>query len=163
MQEEISKTGILFKVADSNVYFEDAKNLFIEYANSLDVDLCFQNFEDELKNIQEQYGKPKGALIIAYKNNIAIGCAGIRQFDENTAELKRMFVRDEYRSLKIGKRLLEQAIDIASNLAYKKIRLDTLPGMTKAQALYRSFGFQDISAYRHNPVSGTVYMEKELT
>ena len=154
---------VLFKTANTNKEFEDGKNLFQQYANSLDLDLGFQDFSNELKLINKQYNKPKGALLLAYKNNVAIGCAGIRELNSNTAELKRMYVQPEYRKYKIGVRLLALAIEIAKELNYKSIRLDTLPAMTKAQELYRSFGFYEISSYRFNPVDGTVFMEKQLT
>jgi len=140
---------VLFKTANTNKEFEDGKSLFQQYANSLDLDLGFQDFSNELKLINKQYNKPKGALLLAYKNNIAIGCAGIRELNSNTAELKRI-------------QLLALAIEIAKELNYKSIRLDTLPAMTKAQELYRSFGFYEISSYRFNPVDGTVFMEKQL-
>ena len=123
----------------------------------------FPGFSNELKLIGKQYNKPKGALLLAYKNNIAIGCAGIRELDNNTAELKRMYVQPGYRKYKVGASLLTLAIEIAKELNYKSIRLDTLPTMTKAQELYRSFGFYEIPSYRFNPVSGTVFMERQLT
>ncbi|HEX5153955.1 MAG TPA: GNAT family N-acetyltransferase [Parafilimonas sp.] len=153
---------VLFKTATTDKEFEDGKNLFQQYANSLDLDLGFQDFSNELKLIDKQYNKPKGTLLLAYKNDIAIGCAGIREIDNNTAELKRMYVEPEYRKYKIGARLLALAIEIAKELNYKSIRLDTLPTMIRAQELYQSFGFYEIPSYRFNPVSGTVFMEKQL-
>jgi putative acetyltransferase len=105
--------------------------------------------------IDIQYNKPKGALLLAYKEKIAVGCLGIREFNIETAELKRMYVQTEYRGHQIGRKLLE--------LKYNKIRLDTLPSMTQAQNLYRIFGFYEIPSYRFNPINGTVYMEKNLT
>ena len=154
---------VLFKTATTNKEFEDGQHLFQQYANSLDLDLGFQDFSNEIKLINKQYNKPKGALLLVYKNNIAVGCGGIRELDKDTAELKRMYVQPAYRKYKIGARLLELAIEIARDLHYKSIRLDTLPTMTKAQDLYRSFGFYEIPSYRFNPVSGTVFMEKKLT
>ena len=154
---------VLFKTATTNKEFEDGQSLFQQYANSLDLDLGFQDFSNELKLIDKQYNKPNGALLLVYKNNIAVGCAGIRELNKDTAELKRMYVQPAYRKYKIGARLLELAIEIARDLNYKSIRLDTLPTMTKAQDLYRSFGFYEIPSYRFNPVSGTVFMEKKLT
>jgi len=106
--------------------------------------------------------KPRGVLLLAYRDNLAVGCAGIREFDKETAELKRLFVLKEYRGYKIGITLLELAIDIAKKINYKKIRLDTLPTMTQALNLYRSFGFYEIPPYRFNPIKGTIFMEKEL-
>jgi putative acetyltransferase len=154
---------VLFKTATTNKEFENGQHLFQQYANSLDLDLGFQDFSNEIKLINKQYNKPKGALLLVYKNNIAVGCAGIRALDKDTAELKRMYVQPAYRKYKIGARLLELAIEIARDLNYKSIRLDTLLTMTRAQDLYRSFGFYEIPSYRFNPVSGTVFMEKKLT
>src|SRR4030095_6330714 len=107
MKETITQGDIIFKVANTNQEFEDGKNLFQQYANSLEVDLNFQDFSNELKKIDQQYNKPKGALLLAYKNNVVIGCAGIRELDKGIAELKRMFVQAEYRKYKIGRKLLE--------------------------------------------------------
>ena len=154
---------ILFKIATTDQEFEDGRNLFQQYAESLDLDLGFQDFSNELKTIDKQYNKPKGALLLAYKNSIPVGCVGIREFDKDAAELKRMHVKTEYRKYKIGMKLLELIIEIAKELNYKSIRLDTLPTMTIAQNLYRSFGFSEIPPYRFNPFNGTVFMEKKLT
>ncbi len=155
--------NILFKIATTNQEFEDGRNLFQQYAESLDLDLGFQDFPNELKTIDKQYSKPTGALLLAYKNSIPVGCVGIREFDKDAAELKRMYVKTEYRKYKIGMKLLELIVEIAKELNYKSIRLDTLPTMTNAQSLYRSFGFSEIPPYRFNPVNGTVFMEKKLT
>jgi ribosomal protein S18 acetylase RimI-like enzyme len=159
----MTSEDILFKIATTNQEFEDGRNLFQQYAESLDVDLGFQDFPTELKTIDKQYKKPKGTLLLAYKNNTPVGCVGIREFDKDAAELKRMYVQTEYRKYKIGMKLLELIVEIAKELNYKSIRLDTLPTMTKAQNLYRSFGFSEIQPYRFNPVNGTVFMEKKLT
>jgi ribosomal protein S18 acetylase RimI-like enzyme len=156
------QSNIVFKVANTFQEFEDGRNLFQQYANSLNIDLSFQDFPNELKTIDKQYNKPNGSLLIAYSDKIAVGCVGIREFDKDTAELKRMFVKIEYRGYKIGVKLLELAIDIIKKLDYKKIRLDTLSTMTQAQKLYRSFGFHEIPPYRFNPIKGSVFMEKEL-
>jgi putative acetyltransferase len=154
---------IIFKIAITNQEFEVGRILFLQYAESLDLDLGFQDFPTELKAIDKQYSKPTGALLLAYKNSIPVGCVGIRKFDEDTAELKRMYVQTEYRKYKIGMKLLERIVEIAKELNYKSIRLDTLPTMSNAQRLYRSFGFSEIPPYRFNPVNGTVFMEKKLT
>ncbi len=153
---------IVFKLANTEIDFEQGKKLFKEYAESLGVDLSFQDFEAELKTLHRQYNKPAGALLLAMNEGIAIGCTGIRRLDEQTAELKRMYVQDAYRGLGIGVALLEQSLQLAKELGYKQIRLDTLKNMTKAQELYTSFGFYEIPSYRFNPLEGTIYMEKKL-
>ena len=162
MTETLIQEDIVFKIANTNQAFEDGRGLFQQYANSLDFDLSFQNFSVELKTIDQQYKKPKGALLLAYKNEVAAGCVGVREHEPGTAELKRLYVLPEYRSYKIGWKLLELVLDIAKELHYKYIRLDTLPDQKQAQALYRLFGFYEIQPYRFNPVTGSVYMEKKL-
>ena len=162
MENIISREDILFITASKREEFNDGRNLFIQYANSLDIDLCFQDFPNELATIDKQYNKPRGSLLLAYKHNVAIACVGIRELDRDTAELKRMYVSTRYRRYKIGTKLLKLAIEIARELGYNAIRLDTLPAITPALNLYRSFGFYEIASYRFNPVSGTVYMEKKL-
>jgi putative acetyltransferase len=156
------ETKIIYRKAATNDDFEKGKQLFKEYAQSLGVDLCFQGFENELATIHEQYNQPSGALLLVFDNDKPIACAGIRKIDHESAELKRMYVQDGYRGHGIGAKLLERCIKIAEELGYKKIRLDTLNTMQKAQALYRSFGFYEIPSYRFNPLEGTIYMEKEI-
>ena len=154
--------NIRFKIAETSKEFEEGKKLFRQYASSLGIDLSFQNFAHELNHIDRQYCKPRGSLLIAYDETQAIGCAGIREIDNDIAELKRMFVLKEYQGHGIGQKLLERVIEIAIKLGYKKIRLDTLPNMKQAQHLYRSFGFYDILPYRFNPIEGSIFMEKQL-
>jgi len=154
--------SITYHVATTSSDFEKGKKLFEEYALSLNVDLSFQNFSEELESIQIQYGKPGGALILACDGEAFVGCSGIRKFDQETAELKRMYVKTGYRGYNIGKSLLQRSIELTKELGYKKLRLDTLENMTKAQQLYASFGFYEIPSYRFNPLPGTKYMEKKL-
>jgi len=154
--------NIHFKIAETAQDFEDGKKLFEEYAASLDFDLGFQGFKNELAALSKQYQPPEGALLICIYNEEAVGCAGIRKLSETTAELKRLYVKPAFRSLKIGKELLSLAIDTAKQLRYQYVRLDTVPGQEKAHALYYHLGFYTIDAYRHNPIAGTIYMEKKL-
>jgi putative acetyltransferase len=153
---------ITYRISKTDNDFETGRLLFEEYAHSLNVDLSFQNFSKELDAISQQYDKPSGGLLLAFCDDLPVGCAGIRRLNDETAELKRMYVKDAYRGLKIGVELLQQSIDLAKTLGYKKLRLDTLANMTKAQQLYHSFGFYQIDAYRYNPLAGTIYMEKDL-
>jgi ribosomal protein S18 acetylase RimI-like enzyme len=152
----------IFITANSQDEFKLSKSLFQLYANSLNFNLCFQDFENELNHLSIQYNKPTGALILAYQNETAIGCVGVRYLDKEVAELKRMFVLPEFRKLKIGHRLLEEALKSAKELGYNKIRLDTLQDMVAARALYQKNGFYEITSYRHNPIAGAIYMEKVL-
>lgn len=153
---------ISFQIASSSQHFSIAKTLFEEYAASLNVDLCFQGFDEELNTLAVQYNLPKGCLVLVYENNIAIGCAAIREFERGTAELKRMYLNPCYRGKGVSKQLLQLMFDKAVELGYTAMRLDTLPQMKEAQHLYRQFGFKEIDSYRFNPVAGTVYLEKQL-
>lgn len=152
----------MFITANSQDEFKLAKSLFQLYANSLSFNLCFQDFENELNQLSIQYNRPTGALILAYQNETAIGCVGVRYLDKELAELKRMFVLSEFRKLKIGHRLLEKALKSARELGNNKIRLDTLQDMVAARALYQKNGFYEITPYRHNPIAEAIYMEKVL-
>lgn len=155
--------AIHIKIAGTVHEFEQGKLLFKEYAGSLDFDLGYQDFQKELQTIDQQYQSPAGALLLCIINNgSAIGCVGIRKLSEEIAELKRLYVNPEYRSLKIGKSLLESAINTARQLNYQFIRLDTVPGQAKAQELYRHLGFYEIESYRYSPIEGTIYFEKRL-
>lgn len=142
--------------------FEMGKRLFLEYAQSLDFNLCFQNFEQELADIQVQYGAPSGCLLLVKNSDETVGCVGVRRWRSDIAELKRMYLRPETRGQGFGRRLLQTALDHARSFGYRSIRLDTLPTMQAAIALYRKFGFMDIPAYRENPFEGTIYLEKQL-
>jgi len=154
--------NIVYRIAHTENEFEQARILFKEYAGTLGVDLSFQDFEKELETIHVQYNKPDGGLLLVYVNDNPMACAAVRRSDERTAELKRMYVKSEYRGLRIGVELLKRSLVMANQLGYKKIRLDTLENMVKAQELYKSFGFYIIPPYRFNPICGTIYMEKIL-
>ena len=101
-------------------------------------------------------------MLLAYQGEDAIGCTGVRELDGETAELKRMFVRPEFRGHRIGRNLMMGAVEIARGLGYRRMRLDTLSTMLPALNLYRSFGFHEIEPYRFNPVAGAVYLELDL-
>jgi len=146
--------------AKSDKSYQIATSLFKEYAAQIGVDLSFQNFNQELANIQEQYARPKGVLYIAYDSSQnPIGCFGIRQFEDSICELKRMYLKSTYRGLGIGKQLLLKSIEVGRELGYTKMRLDTLPTMQSAIGLYQSIGFYEILPYRFNPIEGTKYFE----
>jgi putative acetyltransferase len=141
---------------------ETVRLLLLEYAASLSVDLAFQSFDDELSGLPGGYAPPGGALLIARVDGEPIGCVGVRPLDEETCELKRLFVRPGHRGDGTGLRLLEEAVGEARRLGYRRLRLDTIPGMERAQALYERFGFHEIAPYTQNPVAGTRFLELEL-
>jgi putative acetyltransferase len=148
--------------AASAASVEAARRLFREYADSLGFDLSFQGFEDELRGLPGDYAPPEGVLLLAHRDGEAIGCVGIRQLAPPVCELKRLFVRPGSRGGGTGRALTEAAIEAARRLGYERIRLDTVPAMAEARALYRSLGFEEIPPYRHNPVPGTAFMELDL-
>jgi ribosomal protein S18 acetylase RimI-like enzyme len=153
---------ITLKKAATTTDFENGKQLFRRYIQSLDFELNFQDVDRELNEIATEYNYPTGALLLVYDGDKAIACAGIRKIDPQIAELKRMFVDAGYRGLQLGQQLLQMAIDEARQLGYHSIRLDTVPTMLAAIKLYQSFGFREIEPYRFNPIPGAIYMEKEL-
>lgn len=159
-----SPENYIFKLVSEDEDFLKAKNLFIEYANSLDFDLHFQNFNKELEEINIQYNKPDGGLILIIdtQSGEEVGCAGIRRSEEKIAELKRMFIRKEHRTKGLGKKLLQKAIELSKEFGYEKIRLDTLDTMKAAIALYEKFGFKQTGAYRHNPHDNVRFYELKI-
>lgn len=141
---------------------EEVKQLFLAYTESLDIDLDFQDFETELHTLPGKYAAPEGVLLVAYVDGQAGGCIALRKIGEGICEMKRLYVREEYRGFRIGKRLIELIIEKAAQLDYSYMRLDTLATMTKAQDLYRSFGFYEIEPYVFNPIEGALFMEVGL-
>jgi len=139
--------------------------LFREYEASLDTDLCFQGFEAELAGLPGQYAPPRGELYIARDGaGEAIGCVALRPVElEGSCEMKRLFVAPAGRGLGIGKALMNAVIEDARRIGYREMRLDTLPAMTTAQAMYRAAGFRPIEPYYETPVGGTVFMALDLT
>jgi ribosomal protein S18 acetylase RimI-like enzyme len=142
--------------------WSDARRLIEEYAASLGVDLCFQNFDEEIEHLETHYGPPRGALLLAMKDNAAVGCVGLRAFDHTTGEVKRLYVSPAARGREVGRALAGAIVDIARTNGYHRLVLDTLPTMRSAQALYASLGFRPIEAYRFNPIAGTLFMELTL-
>jgi len=140
----------------------EARALFREYADSLGIDLEFQGFEAELAGLPGEYVPPRGRLLIARDGDLVLGCAALRPLGPDVCEAKRLYVRSEARGTGLGRRLTDALILEARAIGYGRLRLDTLPGMTQAIALYRSLGFHPIPAYRYNPVEGTLFLEKDL-
>jgi putative acetyltransferase len=138
------------------------KVLIAEYAASLDIDLCFQNFTEELASLTEMYAPPDGCLLLARMSDELVGCVAIRQRDASTCEMKRLYVKTKYQGRGAGRQLAEAAITRARRLGYTRMVLDTLPGMTAAQALYRSLGFKETTSYYPNPLSGAQYMALDM-
>ena len=149
--------------AQSPEQIEETRRLFREYETWLGVDLCFQSFESELAGLPGKYAPPTGGLFLAVIDEKIAGCIALRKLDDETCEMKRLFVREAFRGLGLGKMLIEEIIAEAKNIGYKRMRLDTLPDkMPKAVELYNSHGFQEIAPYYENPHKQTLFMEKIL-
>lgn len=148
--------------AETDDDFEQARPLFEEYAASLGIDLGFQRFDEELSNLPAQYSLPNGALLLAFSEDRTAGCVALRKLEGSVCEMKRLYVKPLFRSLKIGRLLAEKIVEEAQKLGYNRIRLDTLPSMTQAQSLYESLSFREIVPYRFNPAEGAVFMELRL-
>ena len=138
--------------------------LFREYSAWLQIDLCFQNFERELSGLPGEYVPPAGRLLLAYEESELAGCVALREIDEGVCEMKRLFLRDQFRGRGLGRQLIEAILREARQIGYRRIRLDTLPPkMNDAIALYRSYGFKEIASYYDNPVPGAIFMELDLS
>lgn len=139
------------------------RELFREYEKELNEDICFQSFEAELKDPLKKYGLPDGDLILAYWNDEIAGCIALTRMKEPGAcEMKRLYVKPEFRKNKIGRILIEELLNSAKERNYEKMRLDTFEKLKAAVHLYQQYGFKNISAYYNNPLKNVVYMEKVL-
>ena len=145
---------------------ELVRGIFQEYARSLRIDLCFQNFEEELANLPGDYNPPRGALLLARIKDEVAGCCALRPLDSvdypNACEMKRLYVRPAFRSLGLGRLLAEAIMDSARMADYDCILLDTLDDMEAARALYVELGFQEVPPYYHNPIAGAHYLKADL-
>jgi putative acetyltransferase len=144
-------------------HIEQARALFREYEAWFGMNLCFQNFDEEVANLPGKYAAPDGRLYLAFADGNAAGSIALRRLEDDICEMKRLFVRDEFRGQKIGVLLIEKVIEEARKIGYRKMRLDTFPAkMGKAVSLYESYGFRTIDPYYHNPYGETLFMEKDL-
>ena len=142
------------------------REIFREYAQGLGVDLCFQDFENELATLPGEYSAPRGTLLLAKVDGQLAGCCALRPMDAadypNAAEMKRLYVRPALRGLGLGRQLAEAALDAARQGGYASVLLDTLDEMEAARALYEDLGFEEIPPYYHNPIAGAHYLKADL-
>ena len=148
--------------ADTERNLDLVRIIFKEYAASLDFDLDFQNFRDELDSLPGEYASPDGYLLIAMYEDKPAGCIALRKLSHGICEMKRLYVKRQFRGLGIGRTLTEAIIEKAKRIGYTRMRLDTVPSMEKARALYVSLGFKEIRPYRYNPIEGAGFMELVL-
>jgi len=150
-------------LAKSESDIKEARTLFEEYAAWLGINLCFQNFDQELAALPGEYAPPNGRLLLAFEEDQLAGCIALRKIRATTCEMKRLFLRPEFRGRGLGRILVERIIEEARQIGYTQICLDTLPGrMDQAIALYKSIGFKEIEPYYNNPVAGATFMELRL-
>jgi len=142
--------------------WSEARRLIEQYAGALGVDLSFQNFSRELDHLPDEYGPPEGAFLLAEENGAGVACVGLRRFAEGVGEIKRLYVVPAARGRGLARELAVRIVDVARELGYARLVLDTLPSMVEAHALYASLGFSATEPYRFNPVPGTAYLALEL-
>jgi len=155
-------TDVKIIQAVSRKEFAAVRDLMREYADSLGVDLSYQNFDHELQSLPGEYAPPAGALLLANVGDGAAGCVAIRPLAGNFCEMKRLYVRPAWRSTGLGKRLAEAALDGARRAGHGFVRLDTLPAMIAARHLYASLGFRPIAPYYKSPIAGTAFLQLDL-
>jgi putative acetyltransferase len=159
-----SGSGVLkFAQTESPAQIAQARELFLEYAQSLGFSLCFQNFDKELAGLPGDYAPPEGRLLLAEYEGQRAGCVALHKLDSGVCEMKRLYLRPQFRGKGIGRALAERIIIEARQIGYRRMRLDTVePLMKDAVAMYRKLGFNEIAPYRLNPIEGATYMELSL-
>ena len=142
--------------------YQKVRKLFVQYADSLDFDLEFQGFSQELATLPGQYAPPDGCILLAEESVRFVGCVALRPLEDKICEMKRLYVKPDYRGRGIGRMLACSIIDRAREIGYAKMRLDTIATMQEARRLYHSLEFQNIKAYRYSPLDEPSFMELEL-
>ena len=154
-----------FKIlpADSPGRISEVRELFLEYAQSLGFSLCFQSFDKELSGLPGDYTPPRGRLLLAEYEGQLAGCVALHPLNSDVCEMKRLYLRPQFRGKGLGRILAETILSEARSIGYSAIRLDTVePVMRDAVAMYRRLGFQEIAPYCANPIAGALYMELKL-
>jgi putative acetyltransferase len=155
--------GFTVSQAQTQPQIAQVRELFLEYAQSLGFSLCFQNFDKELAELPGDYAPPDGRLLLAEYESQLAGCVALHKLEAGICEMKRLYLRPQYRGKGLGRDLADRIIAEARQIGYERMRLDTIgPEMKDAVAMYRKLGFTDIAPYRTNPNPGTLYMELAL-
>lgn len=155
--------GLSFVQAESPAQIAQARELFLEYAQSLGFSLCFQNFDSELAGLPGDYAPPDGRLLLAEHEGQLSGCVALHRLEDGICEMKRLYLRPQFRGKGVGRFLVDRIISQARQIGYRRMRLDTVePVMKDAVAMYRKIGFREINPYRTNPIAGALYMELQL-
>ena len=164
LSEVLSFHLIMIKIVEANTkeLIERAKELIREYAQSLEFVLEFQDFDKKMEDFPGQYVSPRGCLFIALNEDQPIGCVAFRNLEQGVCEMKRLYVKPDFRGQKAGKLLAEVVIKTAKVMGYNYIRLDTVPSMKQANMLYNALGFKQIAPYRFNPIEGATFFELNL-
>ena len=161
-----SQPDILIVIADSAQHLAQVRELFVEYAQGLAVDLCFQNFEAELAALPGEYAAPSGVLLLALVDGQPAGCVALRALTDvdhtNACEMKRLFVRRAFRRFGLGRQLARQLLDMAAEAGYSALLLDTLDDMEAARGLYTTLGFVEVPPDYYNPIPGAHYLKADL-
>ena len=142
--------------------FSEYTNMLIEGDSTFQEYLALQNYDDELKHLEQKYGLPYGRLYLVYCDDALAGCIGLRKIDEENCEMKRLYVRPEFRGQHIGNILVQKIIEDAREIGYSHMLLDTLPFLESAIHLYKSFGFYEIESYNNSPMQTSIYMKADL-
>ena len=152
-----------FSQAESPAQVAQARELFLEYAQSLGFSLCFQNFDQELADLPGDYGPPAGRLLLVQYEGQLAGCVALHKLEDGICEMKRLYLRPQFRGKGLGRAIADRIIAEARQIGYTRMRLDTVePVMKDAVAMYRRIGFREIAPYCNNPIAGALYMELEL-
>jgi putative acetyltransferase len=149
--------------AESPTQIAQVRELFLEYAQSLNFSLCFQSFDKELAHLPGDYAPPDGRLLLVKHSGELAGCVALHKLEEKVCEMKRLYLRPNFRGQGLGRALVTTILDEARKIGYRRMRLDTVePVMKDAVAMYRKLGFKQIAPYRENPIEGALYLELEL-
>ncbi len=155
--------GFIVAQAESPAQIAAVRELFLEYAQSLGFSLCFQSFDTELAGLPGDYAPPEGRLLLAQHEGQIAGCVALHKLEPKICEMKRLYLRPQFRGKRLGRVLADHIIAEARQIGYQRIRLDTVePVMKDAVAMYRRIGFKEIAPYRVNPIAGALYMELHL-